>query len=256
MLIDGLTVAAQIVNFLLLVWLLKRFLYRRILSAIDAREKRIASSLEEAAAREKAAREQLAIYEAKLQDFEQQRAGLLDEAKLDAEKRHAEMLDRARGEVGALETKWREELDQERSTLLLDFRRRVAAEIVDLTRRTLADLTSQEVQECAVMVFLGRLRTLGDDVRQGMAQGEMLVRAAFDPPEETRRRIRETLEDQLRGPVQLRFERAEELGLGLELRGNGWRIGWNSESYLESINDDLLETFERATELEVKAGAG
>ena len=43
MLIDWFTVIAQMLNFLILVWLLKRFLYQPILDAIDAREKGIAS---------------------------------------------------------------------------------------------------------------------------------------------------------------------------------------------------------------------
>jgi F-type H+-transporting ATPase subunit b len=42
MLIDWFTVGAQALNFLILVWLMKRFLYKPILNAIDAREKRIA----------------------------------------------------------------------------------------------------------------------------------------------------------------------------------------------------------------------
>ncbi|MCH9698254.1 MAG: F0F1 ATP synthase subunit B, partial [Gammaproteobacteria bacterium] len=46
MLIDWFTVSAQIINFLILVWLLKRFLYQPILNAIDAREQRIATQLE------------------------------------------------------------------------------------------------------------------------------------------------------------------------------------------------------------------
>ncbi|MEI8631780.1 hypothetical protein P4S72_06080 [Vibrio sp. PP-XX7] len=48
MLIDWFTVIAQVINFLILVWLLKRFLYRPILDAIDAREKRIADELADA----------------------------------------------------------------------------------------------------------------------------------------------------------------------------------------------------------------
>lgn len=50
MLIDWFTVAAQAVNFLVLVWLLKRFLYKPILGAMDAREQRIASQLRQAEA--------------------------------------------------------------------------------------------------------------------------------------------------------------------------------------------------------------
>ena len=56
MLVDWFTVAAQVVNFVILVWLLKRFLYQPILHAIDAREQRIALSLADAAAKEAEAR--------------------------------------------------------------------------------------------------------------------------------------------------------------------------------------------------------
>jgi F-type H+-transporting ATPase subunit b len=48
MLIDWFTVGAQALNFIILVWLLKRFLYKPILDAIDAREKRIAAELADA----------------------------------------------------------------------------------------------------------------------------------------------------------------------------------------------------------------
>ena len=52
MLIDWFTVVAQILNFLVLVWLLKRFLYKPVLDAIDAREKGIATKLADAEAKE------------------------------------------------------------------------------------------------------------------------------------------------------------------------------------------------------------
>ena len=44
--------SAQAINFLILVWLLKRFLYKPILHAVDAREKRIAAQLADAEAKE------------------------------------------------------------------------------------------------------------------------------------------------------------------------------------------------------------
>ena len=51
MLIDWFTVGAQALNFIILVWLLKRFLYKPILNAVDAREKRIAAELADADAK-------------------------------------------------------------------------------------------------------------------------------------------------------------------------------------------------------------
>ena len=46
--INWFTVAAQVLNFLVLVWLLKRFLYKPILKAIDDREKMIAAQIKDA----------------------------------------------------------------------------------------------------------------------------------------------------------------------------------------------------------------
>ncbi len=60
MLIDWFTVAAQVINFLVLVWLLKRFLYQPIIDAIDAREKRIAAELADADAKKAEARQERA----------------------------------------------------------------------------------------------------------------------------------------------------------------------------------------------------
>src|SRR5689334_7374676 len=106
MLIDWFTVAAQIINFLLLVWLLKRFLYGRILRAIEARERGIAERLAEADAKDKAAAEQLALYQVNLQKFEQQRQELLAQAKLEAGKQQTEMMAQAREHVRAVEAGW------------------------------------------------------------------------------------------------------------------------------------------------------
>ena len=46
---------AQALNFLILVWLLKRFLYQPVLDAIRTREQRIAMQLADAASKEAAA---------------------------------------------------------------------------------------------------------------------------------------------------------------------------------------------------------
>jgi len=51
MLADWFTIVAQALNFLILVWLMKRFLYKPVLHAIDEREKRIAKELADADAK-------------------------------------------------------------------------------------------------------------------------------------------------------------------------------------------------------------
>jgi F-type H+-transporting ATPase subunit b len=104
-------------------------------------------------------------------------------------------------------------------------------------------------------VFLEKFRSVENDARKRLAQGELSIRTAFDLPEATRAEIQHSIEERLEQPVHLRFERAPELGLGLELRGNGWRIGWNSESYLEALEEDMKEAFEHSAESAAHVGS-
>jgi F-type H+-transporting ATPase subunit b len=248
MLLDWFTVAAQIVNFLVLVWLLKHFLYERIIRAIDAREKKIAAGLSEAASKKEEADGRLALYQAQLSDFEKRHETMLADARVDAERRHTEMVEEARAQVHALETKWQEDLDRERNAFLTDLRNRAATEILTIAQRALKDLTGRNVQQCAVQVFLEKLHFMDDQEWKNLGQHDLLLRSALDLPEDLRAEIQQTLEEKLQMPVHLQFERAPEMGLGVELRGNGRRIGWNSESYLEAMADDLKKTLEHAPE--------
>ena len=73
MIVDWFTVAAQAINFLILVWLLKRFLYLPILNAIDAREKRIADEITDANARKAEAQKERDEFQRRNEEFDLQR---------------------------------------------------------------------------------------------------------------------------------------------------------------------------------------
>src|SRR5476649_2079368 len=102
MLIDWFTVGAQALNFLILVWLLKRFLYRPVRGAIDAREKRIAAELADADARKAEAQRERDDFQGKNKAFDEQRAALLAQARGEAGAERGRLLDGARNEAQAL----------------------------------------------------------------------------------------------------------------------------------------------------------
>jgi F-type H+-transporting ATPase subunit b len=110
MLIDWFTVGAQVVNFLILVWLLKRFLYHPILDAIDAREKRIAKELADADAKKAEALKERDEFQHKNEAFEQQRATLMVQAKDEAKTERLRLLDEARQAADSLSAKRQETL--------------------------------------------------------------------------------------------------------------------------------------------------
>ena len=79
--IDWFTVIAQVINFLVLVWLLKRFLYKPILNAIEEREKKVSEQLTDAAEKMDEANEKLNQYQQKNEEFDQKKKEMMDEVR-------------------------------------------------------------------------------------------------------------------------------------------------------------------------------
>src|ERR1700722_20992483 len=110
MLIDWFTVGAQALNFLILVWLMKRFLYQPILHAIDVRDQRIAAELADAAAKQADAQKERNEFQHKNEEFDRQRAALLIQATGEANTERQRLLDEARKAADALSAKRQETL--------------------------------------------------------------------------------------------------------------------------------------------------
>jgi F-type H+-transporting ATPase subunit b len=245
-LIDWFTVAAQIVNFIILVALLKRFLYGPLIAAIDAREQSIAQRVSEAAAKEQTANARLEQLNKEAVESERQKSSVLAAAREDADRQRGEILTKARDDVKALETHWHHELEREKDAFLSDVRRRAATGILEVTRRALRDLASADVQGCAVSCFLEKLRTLDPALLRSVTSGELTVVSHEPLSSQARREVQSAVDNQLGVPVPIRFECAEAMAWGVELRGNGQRIGWTPDIYLDSLEDRLQVALESA----------
>ena len=165
MLIDWFTVGAQALNFLILVWLMKRFLYRPILHAIDAREKLIAGELADAAGKKAEAQKEHCEFQHKNEEFDRQRAALLSKATDEAKTERQRLLDEARKSADALTAKRREALRNEALDLNQALRRQTQQEVFAITRKALTDLATTSLEERMGEVFDRRLRELDDKAK-------------------------------------------------------------------------------------------
>jgi F-type H+-transporting ATPase subunit b len=185
MLIDWFTVVAQVINFLILVWLLKRFLYRPILNAIDAREKRIAAQLADAVAKKAEAQQERDEYQHKNQEFDKQRAAHLKLGMVEAMAERQRLLDTARQESDDLRAKRQEALRSEQRSLSEALTHRAREEVFAIARKSLADLAGTTLEVRMIEVFLRRLRELHDEEKAGLksafkaSTSPLLVRTAF-----------------------------------------------------------------------------
>ena len=260
MLIDWFTIGAQTLNFIILVWLLKRFLYMPILNAVDAREKRIAAELADADAQKAEAQEERDQFQRKNEEFDQQRATLLSKATDEAKAEHQRLLDDARKAADALSTKRQEALRSDANNLNQAIRRRTQQEVFAIARKALTDLATTDLEERMSEVFTRRLRAMDGKAKQSLgeilkaASEPALVRSAFNLPAAQRAAIQNALNETFSVEVHVRFETAPDLVSGIELTTNGQKIAWSIADYLASLEKGIGELLKEKDKSEAIAG--
>ncbi len=258
MLIDWFTVGAQALNFIILVWLLKRYLYKPILNAVDAREKLIAAELADAGAKKAEAQTERDEFQRKNDEFDQQRAALLSKATDEAKAERQRLLDDARKAADALSAKRQEALQSDAANLNQAIRRRTQQEVFAIAQKALADLATTSLEERICEVFVGRLRAMDVKAKEGLGEAlktgtePAIVRSAFDLPAAQRAAIQKALNEIFSGEVHVRFETAPDLVSGIEITTNGQKIAWSIADYLASLEKGVGELLKEKAEPEAK----
>ena len=248
MLIDWFTVVAQAVNFLILVWLLKRFLFGPIVRHMDAREETIRSRLQEARDREAVAEERIAEYRRRQQELEEERGRRLAAVEEEAEGRRRELLTQARETADARRQAWLQSLERERQSFGRELQRRTADGVLEVAGRALKDLADSELQSRLAATLLVRLEDLAEEDRRRLrraAEDEGLIVAsccALDA--EDRRRLTRRLHQVCGEQVAVDYRPDRGRPLGVEVRAGSFRLGWGVEEYLEELRGRILERIE------------
>ncbi len=270
MIIDWYSVIFQIINFLVLVFLLRRFLYGPIIRAMDEREQKIIEREEKAASeREKAEKEALQYREQK-EELEQKEDEIIEEAREKAEKEKHELVSEAREEVEETRRRWEEAFEREKETFIVELRRRIGQQACSIARRCLEDLADARLEELTWDLFLEKIKALPEEEISELTgaiaddNGEVILQSAFEPSEEKANELRQVLQnlqddsdkkldkksgkesDQKSGQkVKLELKTDQNLICGLELSAGGYRVAWSMESYLDDVEAEILKDLEQ-----------
>ena len=245
--INWVTLTAQVVNFLVLLWLLKHFLYGRIVKAMREREEKIAARLDEAAKVRSQAEAEAKIYRDKNRDLDDQKEQLFAKAKDEAEALRVELIEKARADVESIQNRWYEALSQEKDAAEHEFRRQLAERVLAALRRILKELAHAELEQRMLEVFFQRLAHLnaaeGRAFEEALseAKGHITVRTSHELPPDSRERLATIIRDRWGRNVAPHFEIAPELLCGLELHVHSQRLTWNVEHYLEEVEREFFQ---------------
>ena len=141
------TLIAQIVNFIILLWILAKFAYKPLLKTMDDRRTKIVKDMDSAEQSRQQAEQLKETYANQLKEAKQQANAIVAQAKTMAQQLHDEALAAAQKEREELLATGRETVELEKKKALLDVREQIIALSTEIAGRVLEQkLNSAEDQ--------------------------------------------------------------------------------------------------------------
>ncbi len=245
--IDWFTFVAQIINFLILMGLLWKFLYQPIMGAMDQREEEIESRFQEAESKRKEAEEKARTYQQKQDELDAKRDEMLSEARESAEQEKKRLLSQAREEVDQARDKWMSSLRDEQESVLNRFREEAGKGLCSGVRRALQDLADEDLEPHITDVFLQRIASLDGEQRQALQDSldrsdePPQVVSAFELPQKRQKEISQAVKKAVERDVSLQFRQSSDVVCGVELRTDGHKLAWSVASFTAAVEENLSD---------------
>ncbi|MEP6677455.1 MAG: hypothetical protein ABJA78_20000 [Ferruginibacter sp.] len=239
--INWFTVIAQVINFLILVWLLKKFLYNPILNAVSEREKKITDQLKDADDKKAIAQKEQDDFKKKNEEFDQQKKSLLDKALADANAQKQQIMDAAKAEAITLSTNMEKAAKEKLENDHVEITEKAQKQVLTIARKVLTDIASASLEEQSTHTFIKHLNEIKDAEKKKFidafksASNTILVRSAFVLPAKQQGEINNTINEILSAKTKLQFKTAPEIVSGIELSTNGFKLSWSFSEYLNSL---------------------
>jgi len=247
MTIDWFTVIAQIINFLILVWLLKRFLYKPILDAVDERERKIVSKIEDANKKEQDAAAERDEFKEKNSEFDIQRKKNWEQALMEINSEKQQQFEKVRKEASELQKKLDAAIASDQESLMKSLKLKTQQEILSTVKKTLKDLADEDLESNIIKVFLKKLKDLSKEEREILlahfagSKAAVEIRSAFELQKQQKEILEKVVGQLLGDEIKFEYKLESNLMGGIELNANSYKIAWSIDEYLQSFEKILIE---------------
>lgn len=244
MLIDWPTVIFQIINFLILIALLKRFLYGPIIKAMDDREQQMAARLAEAAKTEQEAAERAALLAREQDNFAKAREKMLSQAREEVEKWKHDALLRLQAEVDEKREGWNTIVVSEQEDFLHKLKRLVSRNVFLIARKALNDLADDELEARLISAFVEKIanKEEGFEVLFSTSAAHIKCITGFSLGEPQKEQLEKALSSFLCEGRKLSFQKDIDLGFGVRLLSDDKKWEWNLNRYMLELETEIHKT--------------
>jgi F-type H+-transporting ATPase subunit b len=152
---------SQIINFVLLLVILRVFLYKPIVNMLDKRREKIRTDLEEAENARSQAEAARQEYEKQLEEAREERRSILAQAREQADKMREEMLDKARGEAQDLVAKTEDEMETLRRQALAGAQDEIVELAMAAAGKVVGEALDTKAHRRLIQEFIAEVGELG-----------------------------------------------------------------------------------------------
>lgn len=246
--IDWITLLAQLVNFGVLIWLLKRLLYQPILTLIAAREADISKRFEAAAAQTKEAEEEKEWLRADRSALKASREGVMEDARQSADALSKKIERQAKDKAAQAQRAWMDERAHHATKLNRKVAQNAAVLLEQVAARCLHDLADEPLQHAMAKRFIATLQNADANTNKIMISHlqdkpiKITTQGTASP--ETRTLLETAIRKLVNKKVGIEFASNTEISPGLILEAGGQTYAWTIDSYLAEFSRALNSTLE------------
>ncbi|NCB49755.1 MAG: hypothetical protein EOM53_03660 [Alphaproteobacteria bacterium] len=244
--IDLLTFTAQIINLFVLMWLLKRFLYRPVLKMVEERQTKINARIEEAVSLKEKAEIEKKTYENQIQSLQKEKESLLEKARKESETLKETLSKKAKVDVEKEKEKWSKSLLEEQKSFKEALQGLFVQNFKTLSSKALKEISNSSLSNAIFMSFKEKLSKLDaekiKDFRQNaLLSKEIIFASDLAFSDETIEAIQSFFIQKFTLPkeVHFTFEKEDNILCGIEVSAGERNFSWSLNGYLETFS---LET--------------
>lgn len=235
------TFVLEIINFLVLVWILKRFLYKPVLDVIARRRATIENQLAEAKqlhADSDALKER---YEHRLTDWEQERQIAMDKLLHELEETRLQKLQDLKSKITEEDERINLVRSRKNKQAIREIEQQALQQGAEFASRLLSEASGPELEKHLIELLLADLSALSDDQlselsnKWGESPESILITSAYPLSDDSRHRLEDTLSRVAGLSSPVHYEQDAELLAGLNITIGAWVLQLNVHDELQGF---------------------
>lgn len=251
--LNGTTLILEIINFLVLIWLLKHFFYSPILAFLDNRKLQIEQRLQQAEQRHEDAEKLESDYKEKLSKWQQEKEQAQQALQQELQTQRQEALRKLQDQLSEERAKSEAVNHNRQLTWMKQQQRQSHRQATRFVSTMLSDMSTPVLENLLIERAIDQLKHLPHKQQETFSSAakqpgvSLNVTSRFSMSEPHKQALISLFQTWIQADVSVHFEQDESLLCGLLIEAGAWVLRMNIRDELQSFSELAYESMEGTT---------